>query len=133
MSSEAAPNRRKPAPRFWIAAISARALFADETITRTRLGEVVVEHLLGALVGERDEIGRSLKRHLQMLDLAEIAFEAAAGAARGLDHDVDKGGMQHELQLRFCAEKAPGRGIRAGGGVPCAGFGVKRIICRRRA
>jgi len=34
-----------------------------------------------------------------MLDLAEIALEAAAGVARGLDHDVDEGGMQHDVRL----------------------------------
>jgi hypothetical protein len=32
-----------------------------------------------------------------MLDLAEVALEVAAGAARGLDHDIDEGGMDHEL------------------------------------
>ncbi len=78
-----------------VGALAVASLFADETIPRTRLGEVVVEHLLGALVGERDEIGRPFQRHLQMLDLAEVAFEAAAGAARSLDHDVDERGMQH--------------------------------------
>jgi hypothetical protein len=31
-----------------------------------------------------------------MFDLAEIALEAAAGAARGLDHDVDESGLLHE-------------------------------------
>src|SRR5580692_925695 len=30
-----------------------------------------------------------------MLDLAEIALEAAPGTARGLDHDIEDGGMQH--------------------------------------
>src|ERR1051325_3814744 len=40
-------------------------------------------------------LGRSLQRDLQMLDLVEIVFEAAAGAARGLDHDVDEGGLLH--------------------------------------
>jgi hypothetical protein len=32
-----------------------------------------------------------------MLDLVEIVLEAAAGAPRGLDHDVDEGGMLHEV------------------------------------
>jgi hypothetical protein len=32
-----------------------------------------------------------------MLDLAEIAFQVAAGTACGFDHDVDEGGMQHEI------------------------------------
>jgi hypothetical protein len=68
-----------------------RKFLAEETVTRPGLVEVGVEHFLGALVGERDEIGRALQRHLEMLDLAEVALEAAAGAARGLDHDVDDG------------------------------------------
>ena len=47
--------------------------------------------LVGTAIGHGDEIGRPLQRHLEILDLAEIALEAAAGAARGLDHDVDEG------------------------------------------
>ena len=82
-----------------VVALAGAAFLADEAVTRPRLGEVGVEHFLGALVGQRDEIGRSLQRHLKVLDLAEIALEAAAGAARGFDHDVDKGGMQHDLGL----------------------------------
>src|SRR4051812_17237986 len=34
-----------------------------------------------------------------MLDLAKIALQAAPGAASGLDHDVDEGGMQHDFGL----------------------------------
>jgi hypothetical protein len=45
----------------------------------------------GALVGHGDEVRRSLQRYLKIFDLAEVALEAAAGAARGFDHDVDKG------------------------------------------
>ena len=73
------------------------AFLTDEAVAGPGLGEVLVQDLLGALVGERDEIGRPLQRDLEMLDLAEIALEAAAGAARGLDHDVDSGGIQHVL------------------------------------
>jgi len=72
-------------------AFAVAALFADEAVTGPRLGEIGVEHFLRALVGERDEVGWALQRYLQMLDLAEIAFQAAAGAARGLDHDIDDG------------------------------------------
>ena len=74
-----------------VLAFAGAAFFADEAVTRARLGEVGVQHLLGAPVGHGDEIGRSLQRHLEMFDLAEVALEAAAGAARGLDHDVDDG------------------------------------------
>ena len=78
----------------------ARATFlADEAVTGPRLGKVLVQHLLGALVGLGDEVGRPLQRHLQVLDLAEVALEAAAGAARGFHHDVDKGGIQHDVSL----------------------------------
>src|SRR4051795_13240619 len=44
-----------------------------------------------------------------MLDLAEIALEAAAGAARGLDHDVDSCGIQHELPVLIGGNGAKSR------------------------
>ena len=74
-----------------VGAFAAAAFLADEAVARPRLGEVLVQHFLGALVGLGDEVRRPLQRHLQMLDLAEVALEAAAGAARGFHHDVDKG------------------------------------------
>ncbi len=74
-----------------VGAFAMAAFLADETVARPRLGEVGVQHLLGALVGHGDEIGGSLQRYLKILDLAEVALETAAGAARGFDHDVDKG------------------------------------------
>ena len=67
------------------------AFLADEAVTRTRLGEIGVKHFLGAPVGHGDEIGGPLQRYLQILDLAEVALETAAGAARRFDHDVDSG------------------------------------------
>ena len=54
-----------------------------------------VERLLGAAVGGGDEIGRALERDLQLLDLAEIALERARGLARGGDHHVEQGGVEH--------------------------------------
>ena len=74
-----------------VGAFARAAFLADETVARPRLGEILVQHFLGALVRLGDEIRRALQRHLQMLDLAEIALEAAPGAARGFDHDVDEG------------------------------------------
>ena len=79
-----------------VAPLAPAAFLAEKTVAGPRFFEVGVKHFLGALVGQRDEIRRTLQRHLQVLDLAEIAFQAAAGAARGLDHDVNEGGMQHE-------------------------------------
>lgn len=80
-----------------VGALTGAALFADEAVAGPGLGEVLVEDLFRALVGERDEIRGTLQRDLEMLDLAEIALEAAAGATRCLDHDIDSGGIQHEL------------------------------------
>src|SRR4051794_7620048 len=48
------------------------AFLTEETVTRPGLVKVGVEHFLGALVGERDEIGRALQRYLEVLDLAEV-------------------------------------------------------------
>src|SRR5258707_14072595 len=74
----------------------ARAAFlAEEAVSRPRLGQFLVDDLLGAAIGGGDEVARPLERHLQMLDLAEIALEAPPGTARGLDHDIETGGMQH--------------------------------------
>src|SRR5262249_12416695 len=52
--------------------LDASALFENETIARPRLGEVFVESLLGAFVGETDEVAWPLHRHLQFADFAEI-------------------------------------------------------------
>lgn len=56
------------------------------------LGEI--ENLQVSLKGPANFVSLADKRAEQMLyedlDLAEIALEAAAGAARGLDHDVDE-------------------------------------------
>src|SRR6266481_6107967 len=72
-----------------VVAYAGPAFLADEAITRPRPGEVGVQHLLGAPVGHGDEIGGPFQRYLKVLDLAEVALETAAGAARGFDHDVD--------------------------------------------
>src|SRR6202035_4907717 len=71
------------------------AFLAEKAVSRPRLGQFLVDDLLGAAIGGGDEVARPLERYLQMLDLAEIALEAAPGAARGLDHDIEDGGMQH--------------------------------------
>src|SRR6202041_281433 len=64
------------------------AFFTDKAVTGARLGEILVQHLLGAAIRQADEVGRSLQRYLKIFDFAKVALEAAAGAARRLDHDV---------------------------------------------
>jgi putative ABC transport system substrate-binding protein len=43
------------------------------------LDEFLEQDLFGALVGQADEVAGTLRRHLQVLDLAEVALQAAAG------------------------------------------------------
>src|SRR6516162_3421510 len=85
-----------PAMRLVGAGVSA-AFLAEEAVIRSRLGEFLAQDRLGAAVGGGDEIAGSLERNLQLLDLAKIALETAAGAVRRLDHDVKDGRMQHVL------------------------------------
>ena len=56
---------------------------------------VMDEQKFGAMVGGRHKVPRALHRHLQMLDLSEVTFEATAGAMRRLDHDIEDRGMLH--------------------------------------
>src|SRR5271155_4230430 len=71
------------------------ALLHDETIARTRLGELVIEGLLRALVGKTDKVAWPLHRHLQFADLAEIAFEAATRLDGGAGHHGHQSGADH--------------------------------------
>ena len=78
-----------------VALVGARdgaAFLAEKAVIRPRLGEFLAHDLLGAAVGGGDEIARPFDRHLQMLDLAEIALEAAPGAMRRFDHDIENCG-----------------------------------------
>jgi hypothetical protein len=84
-----------PAMRL-VGAFLEAAFLAEKAVARPRLGELLAQDFLGAMVGGGDEIGRALQRHLQLLDLAEVALEAAAGLARRRGHDIEKGGPQHE-------------------------------------
>jgi hypothetical protein len=78
-------------PMTLVGAGARAAFFAEKAVVRPRLGEFLIDNFLGPPVGRGDEIARALERDLQMLDLAEIARQAAPGAARGFDHDVDEG------------------------------------------
>ena len=64
------------------------ALLHEETVAGAGAGELGKENLLGTMIGGADEIGRTLERDLELLDLAEIAREAAAGLAGGGHHDI---------------------------------------------
>ena len=78
-----------------VAALMRAAFLTEKAVIRPRLGKVLAHDRLGAVIGGGDEIARPLHGNLQMLDLAEIALETAAGAMRGLDHDIDDGGVEH--------------------------------------
>src|SRR5262245_1211039 len=96
-------------PAMGLVAAFARAAFlAEKAVAGPRALELLAHGLLGAPVGDGYEIGRTLDRDLQVLDLAEVAFEHAAGFVRGLDHHVEEGGAEH-----------------GGGGLPAAGRCVK--------
>ena len=79
-----------------VGALAPAAFLAEEAVARAGCDELLVQDLLGALVGGGDEVRRALERDLQVLDLAEIALERARGLARGLDHDVEEGGAEHD-------------------------------------
>jgi hypothetical protein len=71
------------------------AFLAEEAVIRPRLGKLLAHNRLSAMIGGSDEIARPFDRNLQVLDFTEIAFEAAAGAMRGLDHDIEERGVKH--------------------------------------
>ena len=73
----------------------AAAFLAEEAIAGTRLGQFGAERLLGLAIGGGDEIARSLERHLEVLDLAEVALQRARGLAGRCDHDIEERGMLH--------------------------------------
>ena len=74
-----------------VGALAAAAFLAEEAVARPRLGQLGVEDFLGALVGGGDEVRRAFQRDLQLLDLAEVALEAARGLAGRGGHDVEQG------------------------------------------
>ena len=74
-----------------VGSLDASALLQNEAIPGARLGEIVMEALLRALVGKTDKVARPFHRHLQFADFAEIAFEAATGLDRGAGHHGHQG------------------------------------------
>src|SRR5581483_12201675 len=124
-----------------IAALDAAAFLAEEAIARPRLGQFLAQDFFGALVRSGDEVGRPLHRYLELLHLAEVAFERAAGKPRGFDHHIEQGGMRHDFEpvgyaaaarrqeraayTSARAETTPSAGRRKTSGLVGAGKGVE--------
>src|SRR5712692_3482163 len=92
-----------PAVRL-VGAFVGAAFLAEKAVAGARVRELLAHDFLGAPVGGGDEIGGALERDLQMLHLAEVALEHAAGLARGFDPHVEEGGAEHgALSRPSCA------------------------------
>ena len=74
------------------------------------VAKLLDQGLLGALVGHRHEIGRTLLRHLQLLDLVIVAAQARRRLAHGAGHDGDQAGMGNHDSTPLTRE---GRGALA--------------------
>src|SRR4029079_9829344 len=68
-----------------------RSFLAEEAEARTRQQQPVAQDALCLQVGAADEVARTFGRHLEILDLAEIALQALGGLERGADHHRDDG------------------------------------------
>ena len=79
----------------FVSPLDPAALLQHETVARTRFGELLIEGLFRPLVRKTDEVARTLHRHLQLADLAEIAFESAPRLDRGAGHHGHQGGADH--------------------------------------
>src|SRR5687767_2866366 len=84
-----------------VTAVMPAGLLADEAVAWPRLGKFLAEDFFRLAVGGGNEIGRPLERDLQMLDLAKVALKPAAGEPCGFDHDIEQGGMEHDLLIWF--------------------------------
>ena len=76
----------------WVVTFDLAALLHQEAVARARTGKLGMNDIFGAVIGGADKICRTLERDLKLLDLAEIAREAAAGFAGGGKHNVDQRG-----------------------------------------
>ena len=104
--------------QVWVLSVPslAAAFLAEEAVARPRLQQFGAQDFLGAMVGGGDEIRRTFERDLQVLDLAEVALEAARRLARGGDHDVEQGGLGgHEILQARRARSGARTGSRCAG------------------
>jgi hypothetical protein len=94
-----------------IGAFHLAALLHEEAIARAAVAELGKENLLGAMVGSADEIGWAFKRDLKLLNLAEIAREAAARFAGGGEHDIHQRGSGHAALSAIVIAQLPGNPV----------------------
>ena len=73
------------------------AFLEHEAPVGPRGAQFVPQRALGRLVGLGDEVRRALAADLEVLDLAEVAAQAAAGLARGALHHADQSGNCSQL------------------------------------
>src|SRR6516162_9901836 len=83
-----------------VRAFVAAAFLAEEAVARTRRCKLGAQRLLGPTVGRSHEIGGTLERNLQVLELAEIPLERTARFLGGFDHHVEEGGTKHARERR---------------------------------
>ena len=72
------------------AELSRAALLHQEGVAGAGAGELGVDDLLRLAIGLADIVAGTFQRDLQVLHLAEIARQRAAGLHGGLDHDVEE-------------------------------------------
>jgi len=61
-----------------------------------RIAQLLDQGRLRPLVGHRDEVGGTLLRHLQLLDLVIVAAKARRRLAHRAGHDGDQAGMGNQ-------------------------------------
>ena len=72
-----------------VAALGGAAFLEQQAIAGAGPRQFVLQRALGSEVGGRDEFARPLDRDLQLLDLAEIADQAARRFQSGVRHHID--------------------------------------------
>ena len=92
-----------------IGAFDLAALLEEKAVARSRAGKLGMQDFLGAMVGGGDEIGRTFQRDLELLDLAEIAREAAGRLAGGGEHHIHQRRSGHWGVSRVACRRSPAR------------------------
>src|SRR5690606_14440923 len=108
------------------------ALLHQEGVRWASLAQFVEDDLLGAAIGVGHKVGRALARNLEVLDLAEIAGQRAAGLEGGLNHDVEERRAGHwKLEHRGRAALCPRMARRSSAGLTREGarvaYGVRVV------
>src|SRR5215813_8115418 len=80
----------------WVAARDLAAFLEQEAIAGARALQLVFQGALGLQIRGRDELAGPLYRDLKLLDLAEVAHQAARRLQRGVRHDIDDRGAYRQ-------------------------------------